>query len=214
MYIHEPISGTQGAPILGRFVPLPELDVKKHGVSDEAVAAATAVMDKIFWGLSPSNVDILRGLSIHLHIIPQGKNATDLAEFRKLKDKTAPTGGSYDSVRVVDAIRSRSRIEYAVGEESIVEGFIVAQESARVVARFALTKSEQQWLQSLFNERKQKGGAWVSADAASSPEAYFSASTAALFGYRFNRAWLYQNDPQIHSLVSAVFRHAPGPIPD
>ena len=214
MYIHEHIFGIQGAPMSGGFVPRPELDVKKHGASDEAVAAAAAVMDKIFWGLSPLNVDILRGLSIHLHIIPRGKKATDVAEFRKLKDKTAPNGRSYDSVRAVDAMRSGSRIEYAVGEESVVEGYIVAQESARVVARFALTKSEQQWLQSLFNERKQKGGAWVSADAASSPEAYFSASAAALFGYRFNRAWLYQNDPRTQTLLSTVFRHAPGPIPD
>ena len=213
MYIHKHIFGIQGAPMLGRFVPRPELDVKKHGASDEAVAAAAAVMDKMFWGLSPSNVDIFLGLSIHLHIIPRGKKATDVPEFRKLKDKTAPNGRSYDSVRAVDAMRSGSRIEYAVGEESIVESFVVAQESARVVARFALTKSEQQSLQSLFNERKQKGGAWVSADAAFNPEAYFSGSVAALFGYRFNRAWLYQNDPRMHSLVSAVFRHAPGPIP-
>ena len=156
--------------MLGRFVPLPELDVKKHGASDQAVAAAAAVMNKMFWGLSPLNIDLLRGLSIHLHIIPHGKKATDVAEFRKLKDKPAPNGRSYDSVRAVDAMRSGSRIEYAVGEESIVEGFVVAQESARVVARFALRKSDQQWLQSLFNERKQKGGAWVSVDAASSPE--------------------------------------------
>ena len=93
-----------------RFVPRPELDVKKHGASDEVVAAAAAVMDKMFWSLSPSNVDILRGLSIHLHIIPRGKKATDVAEFRKLKDKTAPNGRSYDSVRAVDAMRSGSRI--------------------------------------------------------------------------------------------------------
>jgi hypothetical protein len=127
MYIHEHISGIQGAPMVGRFVPRPELDVKKHGASDEAVAAATAVMDKLFWSLRPSNVDILRGLSIHLHIIPCSKKATDVAEFRKLKDKTAPNGRSYDSVRAVDAMRSGSRIEYAVGEESIVEGFVVAR---------------------------------------------------------------------------------------
>jgi hypothetical protein len=204
MYIHERISGIQGAPMLDRFVPLPQLDVKKHGASDVAVTAAAAVMDKIFSGLSPLNVDFLRGLSIHLHIIPHGKQVTDIAEFRKQRGQTAFDG---------TAMRLGSRIVYAVAEESIAEGFVVAQESARVVARFALRKSEQQWLQSLFNERKQKGGAWVSADAAFNPEAYFSGSVAALFGYRFNRAWLYQNDPRMHSLVSAVFRHAPGPIP-
>ena len=205
MYIHEHISGAQGASMLGRFVPLPELDVKRHGASDEAVAAAAAVMDKMFRGLSPLNIDLLRGLSIHLHIIPHGKQVTDVAEFRKQRGQTTPDG---------TAMRLGSRIVYAVREAAIPEGFVPAQESARVVARFALTKSEQQWLQGLFNERKQKGGGWVSADAALNPEAYFSASAAALFGYRFNRAWLHQTDPRMQRLVGAVFRHAPGPIPD
>jgi hypothetical protein len=190
--------------MLGRFVPLPQLEVKKHGAPDAAAAAASAVMDKVFSGLSPLNVDFLRGLSIQLHIIPLGKQITDVAEFRRTS-QTTPLGS---------AVRLGSRIVFAVREEDIAEGFIPAQESARVVARFALTRGDQQWLQRLFDERAQKGGTWISGEAAMNAEAYFSASAAVLFGYRFNRAWLHQVDPRMQRLVGAVFRHAPGPIPD
>jgi hypothetical protein len=132
--------------MLGRYVPRPELQVKKHGASDEAAATAAAVLDKIFWALSPLNLDMLRGLSIQLHIIPQGKQFTDVAEFKKTIQIT-PRGS---------AVRLGSRIVFAVREEDIAEGFIPAQESARVVARFALPTGEQALLQSLSTSERRK----------------------------------------------------------
>lgn len=234
MYIHEHISGTESPAIFARRLPDLQLDVKKHGGSDEAVAEATALMNKIFWSLSPANVALLRGLSIQLHIIPHGKQLTDVTEFRKLRGKTTPDGKPYESLRATGGMRLGSRILYAAGEETIIRvdgvlpyyhgGFVVAYESGHVVARFALTKSQQQRLQNAFDERRRTAGTWVGVEAGSSPEAYFSSSTAALFGHprrnmvpdiaRFTRRWLAQNDSRMHQLLSGVFIHAPGPIPN
>jgi hypothetical protein len=233
MYVRTPVSGLEGAPILARRVPDLQLDVKQHGASDEAVKEATAVMNKVFWSLSPANAGLLHRLSIQLHIIPHRKQLTDIPEFKKLRGTPASNGRPYESLRATGGIQSGSRIHYAAGEETIVRmdgvlpyyhtGFVVAYESGRVVARFALTKGQQQRLQNLFDERMRTTGDWVAADAASSPEAYFSCSVAALFGHarrnmvpdvaRFTREWLHQNDRRMHDLLSEVFRHAPGPIP-
>ena len=234
MYVHTLISGTPYASVFARRPPAPLLEVKKHGVSDQAVAEATAVMNRIFWSLSPLSEDLLRGLSIQLHLVPHGKPLTDISEFRKLRGTTTPDGKPFESLRATGGLRTGSRIVYGAGEETIVRidgvlpyyqwGYVVALESARVVARFALTKSQQERLQRLFDERRRTAGDWVGADAGSSPEAYFSSSTAAVFGYprrnmvpdlaRFTRQWLFQNDPRMHGLVVEVFRRAPGPIPD
>jgi hypothetical protein len=234
MYVRPLISGTQGRSIFARYVPDLQLSVKQHGASDEAVAEATALMKRIFLGLSPTNAGLLRGLPIELHIIPHGKQLTDIADFRKLRGKTTPDGQPYESLRGTGGMRSGSRIVYAAGEETLVridgvlpyyhKGYVVAHETGHVVARFALTKSQQQILQNLFDERRRTAGDWIDVHAGSSAEAYFSSSTAAMFGHprrnmvpdvaRFTRGSLYQNDPRMHRLLSEVFMRAPGPIPD
>ena len=234
MYVTNRLSGIQAPPGLGRFVPEAELQVKQGGASTEAVTAATWPMTQIFRGLSSLNADLLRGLAIHLHIIPHDKPLTDVAEFRRLRGKTTSDGKPYETLRGTGGMRLGSRIVYAVGEETLVpiagvvpyyeKGFVLAYESGHLVCRFALLKAQQDWLQRLFDERKKTDGPWVSPDARSNPEAYFSSSTAAMFGRprrnmapdlaQFTRAWLYHNDRLMHLLQSEVFTHAPGPIPD
>jgi hypothetical protein len=60
MYVRPRISGTQSGSIFARYVLDLQLSVKQHGASAEAVAEATALMQRIFLGLSPTNARLLR----------------------------------------------------------------------------------------------------------------------------------------------------------
>jgi hypothetical protein len=201
------------------------ISVKDQGVPHEVTREATKGMKEVFRSLGPSNVALLHGIDVELHIIPYDKQVTDLPEFASLKGQRV-SGRLYDLMRSTEPIQSGSIVRYAIGEEDVaytrkrlphfLAGFAVSNDSARVVAQLALTSLQKNVQQKAFQGRRQALLDWVGPEAGSSAEAYFASSTAAFFGHsrsvaapdplRFTREWLGKNDPQMHALLSDVYQ--------
>ena len=236
MYIRTDVAGALGElgkPIISfRNTNKVRTSVVSHGASHKAKAEADKLMNEVFESLGASNVALLDGREVELHIIPYDKQLTDLPEFQNRKGKRAPDGQAYDLLRATGGMESGPLIRYAIGEETIVKlqqkpspftpGFMVSHESARVVAQFALPDEHKRRLQEAFEERRRavsSGAAdWVGMYAGSNPQLYFASSTAAFFNHarritapdpaRFTRVWLEKNDPATHALLTTVYERA------
>ena len=126
-----------------------EMVVWAHGASASATSEANRRMIEVLGSLRPSNLALLDGLDIQLHIIPKDKKLTDLLEFSAKKGLPTGHGGVYDDLRGVGGERSGRSILYAVGEETLASipgypspygsGYVAAHEAGHVVERYALT---------------------------------------------------------------------------
>lgn len=222
-----------GKPVISfRHADKVRTSVIHHGTSHKARAEANTLMDEVFESLGPSNVALLDGRDVELHIIPYDKQLPELSEFQKLKGQRSPEGRSYDFLRTTGGMEFGQIIRYAIGEETIIKllqkpspfnpGFMVSHESALVVAQFALTADQKRRLQEVFEERRRAflaGTAdWVGMYAGTSAHAYFASSTAALFNHprrvilpdpaRFSRKWLEHRDPAMHAFLTDVYQRA------
>lgn len=129
-----------------------EMVVWAHGASASATSEANRRMIEVLGSLRPSNLALLDGLDIQLHIIPKDKKLTDLLEFSAKKGLPTGHGGVYDDLRGVGGERSGRSILYAVGEETLASipgypspygsGYVAAHEAGHVVERYTLTTGQ------------------------------------------------------------------------
>ena len=221
MYIGEPVISLRRADKV-------RTSVIHRGATHKAKAEATKGMNEVFESLGPSNVALLAGRDVLLHLIPYDKQLTDLPEFASRKAQRTPDGKAYDLMRSTGPIPSGQNIVLAIGEEDVaymrerrphlLQGFAVSHDSGLVVAQFALTSAQKNALQQAFQDRHRTLADWVGANAGSSPDEYFASSTAAFFGHsrsvgapdpaRFTPAWLAKNDPTMYALLQDVYQRA------
>jgi hypothetical protein len=204
-----------------------EMAVWGHGASAAATSEANRLMIEVLGSLRPSNLALLEGIDIQLHIIPKDKKLTDLPEFSARTGEKTVDGRLYDDVRGMGGEKFGGSILYAVGEETLVpipgyptpygSGYVAAHESGHVVEQFALTNSQKKRLQDAYDDRKRANGPWLSLYAKSNPpHEYFASSTAAFYGHPrtnaasdralFTRAWLRKNDGRMYGLLTDVYR--------
>jgi hypothetical protein len=216
-----------GTPLLARKTPdTVEMVVWRHGASASAIGEANRLMIEVLGSLRPSNVMLLEGIDIQLHIIPKDKKLTDLGEFRLMTGAKTVDGRIYDDLRGMGGEKFGGSILYAVGEETLVSipgypspygsGYVAAHESGHVVEQFALTKSQRTRLQDAFDARTRANGPWLSTYAKSNPHEYFASSTAAFYGHPrtssaidrtvFTRAWLKKSDRHMYGLLTDVYK--------
>jgi hypothetical protein len=218
--------GVNGRPLFARKTPykLP-LAVWSHGTSALARSEATKFMVDVFESLGPSNVRLLDGLDIQLHIIPHDKKVTDLLEFSGLRGRDAGGGRTYDDLRGVGGQKFGNSILYAAGEETLVHvpgkpsgyyrGFLVSHESGHVVEQFALTPMQRKRLLDAYTTRQAANGPWLSADVSVDLHEYFASSTSAFYGHpktndaaervTYTREWLRKNDGPMFRLLTDVY---------
>lgn len=198
-----------------------------HGTSELARSDAEKLMNRVFESLGPSNVSLLDGYDVQLHIIPHDKRLTDLPEFASLKGVKTFDGRRYEDVRGVGGMKFGQSILYTIGEETLVArpdkpfypgGRVVYHETGHVVGQFALTQTQQKRLQDAFAKRKKANGPWLEPYASSNPAEYFACATSAFFmnppvgrtgdPIPYTREWLERNDRPIHALLTDVYKRA------
>ena len=202
-----------------------ETTVWGHGASASATSEATRLMMEVLGSLRPSNLALLQGLEIQLHVIPKDKKLTDLVEFSGMTGGKSVDGQVYDDLRGIGGQKFGRSILYAVGEETLVSipefpspygsGYVASHESGHVVEQFALTKSQTNRLQEAYVRTRAKEQ-WLSPHAKLDPHEYFASSTAAFYDHprtkspgdqaRFTQTWLKQNDRHMYGLLTDVYR--------
>ena len=216
-----------GTPLLApRTSSTLEMVVWAHGASASATTEANRRMIEVLGSLRPSNLALLAGIDIQLHVIPKDKKLVELPEFSGKAGQKTLDGRIYDDLRGMGGEKFGGSILYAVGEETLVSipgfpspygsGYVAAHESGHVVEQFALTDSQRNRLQDAYDSRTRPNGPWLSPYAKSNPHEYFASSTAAFYGHPrtnsasdralFTRAWLKKNDGRMYGLLTDVYR--------
>lgn len=144
-----------GKPVISfRHADKVRTSVIHHGTSHKARAEANTLMDEVFESLGPSNVALLDGRDVELHIIPYDKQLPELSEFQKLKGQRSPEGRSYDFLRTTGGMEFGQIIRYAIGEETIIK---LLQKPSPFNPGFMVRTSRRSWSRSSRSLRIRRG---------------------------------------------------------
>ncbi len=143
------------------------ITVVGHGSSDAAVKAAQQIQDEEWKNMSDDALKTVQGMTVELHVIPADKKMTDLDEFKSLKGQKTFDGRIWDDVRGINIGKSGTKIQSAVGEETLVKiegkpagyalGFVASHESGHSL-RSGFTPAMDAQLVLLYGQRiKDKG---------------------------------------------------------
>jgi Putative peptidoglycan binding domain len=138
-----------------------------HDSSAAAITAAQQIQDEEWKNMSDDALKTVQGMTVELHVIPADKKMTELDEFKSLKGKTTFDGRIWDDVRGINIGKTGTKIQSAVGEETLVKvdgkpagyalGFVASHESGHSL-RSGFTPEMDAQLVLLYGQRiKDKG---------------------------------------------------------
>lgn len=167
----------------------------------------------------------LRRANLTLVVVPRRALLTELPQFASLRGRRTFDGRPWEQVRGTGGVLlADGSFAVAVPEENVLFGWaddaypalsIAVHEIAHALHDRVLDEADHRRIEDAFAARRQLGGPFVDAYAASNAREYFAQGVNAFFG-RYpgfeerDARWLFHNDRQLYAALAKVF----GPPPD
>jgi hypothetical protein len=167
----------------------------------------------------------LRRSKLTLVVVPRRALLTELPQFASLRGRRTFDGRPWEQVRGTGGVLlADGSFAVAVPEENVLFGWaddaypalsIAVHEIAHALHDRVLDEADHRRIEDAFAARRQLGGPFVDAYAASNAREYFAQGVNAYFG-RYpgfeerDARWLFHNDRQLYAALAKVF----GPPPD
>lgn len=167
----------------------------------------------------------LRRANLTLVVVPRRARLTELPQFASLRGRHTFDGRPWEQVRGTGGVLlADGSFAVAVPEENVLFGWhddaypalsIAVHEIAHALHDRVLDEADHQRIEAAFEARRQHGGPFVDAYAASNAREYFAQGVNAYFGRypgleQRDARWLFHNDRQLYAALAKVF----GPPPD